>query len=524
MTDVSRQRPEDVSNSVRQLIQGIEYSNNTLANSQLRYILSRYDPKVWGYVLVKITSESYPPFVDTAVCKEALGLTEGYMQHGAQSEPVESLMKELVNPFNKLTFTTFTALGELAAMLRDSCGDPKKVAAMLGPRIFASTQETAQMQKEAVFLFQLIVERCEDMFGQGSSRVSALDTFGVRKIDRVQDGANWDLDVLMPGSYKQKKDLKSFYERIDPKYVQIVDDLMTYHELKDVAEGIYKKYKMIPAGWKEELTRQKQAGERIDWFNPSKIATPKGGQKGTPAGIQRNPSIPKGARTPADQIIDAFINGEIQYYRQMTALGKYYVFLLNDIARGTSPTKGDGALSLGLSTGACDFLFGQPWQQIMEFTHAMLVSLEVVNLVRTSPTKPYTREGITADVFSSLMPAKMLYAYHDFYATAVKADNLLKTSMEAEKRMQVRPGCVTFVQLWDQVRSQQKVLSRFSLEDIVALPITRINTYRSIIANLVSDAQTQNNQVLMNKINKASTRFAKVDEGLRQAHLAGQYD
>lgn len=522
--DVSRQRPEDVSNSVRQLIQGIEYSNNTLANSQLRYILSRYDPKVWANVLLKITSEAYPPFVDVAVSKEALDLTAAYMQHGAGSEPVESLMKELVNPLNKLSFTSFTALGELAAMLRDSCGDPSKVASHLGPRVFASSQETAQMHKEAVFMFQVMVERCEDMFGQGSSKVSALDTFGVRKIDRVQDGVNWDLDVLMPGSYKQKKDLKSFYERLDPKYVQIVDDLLTFHQLKDVAEGIYKKYKMIPAGWKEELTRQKQAGERIDWFNPSTVATPKGGQKGTPAGIERNPSIPKGTRTSADQIIDAFINGEIQYYRQMNALGKHYVFFLNDIARGTSPTKSDGALSLGLSSGACDFLFGQPWQQIMEFTHGMLVSLEVVNLVRTSPVKPYSREGITADVLSELMPARMLYAYHDFYVTAVKSDNLLKTSIEAAKKLQVRPGCVNFVQLWEQVRSQHKVVSRFSLEDIMSLPINRINTYRSIISNLLADAQSQRNQQLIAKLNKTSQRFAKVDEGLRQAHLTGQYD
>ena len=64
----------------------------------------------------------------------------------------------------------------------------------------------------------------------------------------------------MDDGSRRAEHLRLFFELRDRKFTAIIKDLFRCYTFPDIAHGIYKKYKILPQGWQQDLNHLFSSG------------------------------------------------------------------------------------------------------------------------------------------------------------------------------------------------------------------------------------------------------------------------
>jgi hypothetical protein len=146
-----------------------------LSTAQLRAVVGDSDPAVWARAVHALFMGSEPRVVPAKV---ATGLFSALKQTRNKTDP-EELSSRLSSELDKLRLISLDALGELCALIRDTCHNPRQTANAIGPSIFLSEGYQESDIMAACALMQVMVEYADVIFGKPGS-FSRFDPLGMR--------------------------------------------------------------------------------------------------------------------------------------------------------------------------------------------------------------------------------------------------------------------------------------------------------------------------------------------------------
>lgn len=504
----SNKMKTNVEQCLQQVLQSIDGAEFELTNAQVRYILSQYETQTWAFALkIIICKAKSPAVIEDKIKKDLVEWAYHFLKDGG--DDWNDLFQEAGKTLSNLGHISFQVFGEFCSMIRD-CSQKvgtDVVAQVLGEEVLHCGKMNKERKKAAGILFKQLVVESSRLFGQTGTKVGTV-SFGIRSKDEV---TQWNLVHYLPEDKKAMQDLRTFYSCIDKKFVGIVEDLFEYHDFVDIAEAINNKYGMIPAPWKTTLNKKKNKGERgLKWFDYSSIKTPTpGASKHTKA--KNNDPIIQRQPTNNDLLVNAFVDGEVNYYRRLSALGKFYVKKIKTIAdRGGPP-----ADALLLSSREIDVVFGLRFQKILDMTHTLLTNIEVINLTRKPVNSKTSREQILAKVVKQIANTELVDSYARYSSTYPQVSEVVKQKhamRELNQKRNVRKQFPDFFDIWHMERKHISNLQQKRLEEVLELPVKRIHNYREIIKQLLGNCDAAS--VKYKDLYNAYTAIKKAADGL----------
>jgi hypothetical protein len=154
-----------------------------LSTAQLRSVAGDSDPAVWARAVHALFMGSEPRIVPAKV---ATGLFGALKQCRNKTDP-EELSSRLSSELDKLRLISLDALGELCALIRDTCQNPRQTANAIGPSIFLSEGYQESDIMAACALMQVMVEYADVIFGKPGS-FSRFEPLGMRPRGYLEGG------------------------------------------------------------------------------------------------------------------------------------------------------------------------------------------------------------------------------------------------------------------------------------------------------------------------------------------------
>mmetsp|Transcript_17042 Transcript_17042/g.20502 ORF Transcript_17042/g.20502 Transcript_17042/m.20502 type:complete len:546 (+) Transcript_17042:105-1742(+) len=529
----------------------------------MRYILSCYSSSVWGECVKLVLTKSIPPLINNKTCVEVLENAKMYQQYAEQDDNVQELYAEFIKTFESLSMTSYRAVGELCALVRDCSSTPAHTAQVLGPLVLLNPgmDMGSENISAARFIFQKMVEDCETLFGQSAARSTTCFGLGIRKhvVSRFNP-SQWNRDHFVTNDVKWRKDLRTFYSYVDKRYIVIVDALFVFHEFTDIAHALFLKYHMIPQPWRRKLQNLKLKGERLDWFNHETIETPNpGGDRvhhvkskisartnskssaDSYNSVHRSRSkhphkviardlypIDLGIKidTPMNHLVDRFIDIEWDYFRGIRDFGFLYLNGIRDIANGL---KGHPEMmALNLDVNEINLIFGERWRNILEFSRTLLVQLEPIKLLRTPlvPESGTNRVAYLAQTIIRLTaPGDLYTSYAAFSISYPQVDAIINKKIKVRKTVLGKSGKnhlahPDFFDLWDKYRHHISSLKMKSLPEVFDLPTVHIRQYKDILEKIASHYAPES--VEFKLLNTAFDNVNATAKRLTEASLASR--
>lgn len=476
----------DVEDCLKQALNSVENSEFELTNAQFRFILSQYKEATWVHALKIIICQSQnPAVIPHSVRVDLVDWAYHFVKDGG--EDWNELFQETGTTLSKVGHASFQLLGEFCSMIRDCSrtSGADVISQHVGAELLIRGKANKLKVKAATLLFTQMVNESSRLFGQSAVQVGTV-SFGIRSQDEV---TQWNLIHFLPPEKKNIQDLRTFYSYIDKKFVGIVEDLFEYHDFVDIAEAINNKYGMIPAPWKTKLNKMKSEGKQgLQWFNYATIRTPTpGASKNTKS--KSNSPIRARIQTKNDILVDSFIEGEVNYYRQLGGLAKFYVKRVLTACEKVGTAEADALL---LNKFEVDIMFGLRFQKILDVTHMFLTNLEVINLTRKPVNKKTSREQILAKVVKGMAENEIVAGYARFSSTYPQVAEIVKVKHKKKlylKQNSIRKAYADFFDIWNQERNNIKTLENMRLEQVMELPVRRIHAYKEIIKQLLSNSE-----------------------------------
>jgi hypothetical protein len=154
-----------------------------LSTAQLRSVAGETNPAVWARAVHALFMGCEPRIVPVKV---AAGLFGALKQCRNKADP-EELSSRLSSELDKLRLISLDALGELCALIRDTCHNPRQTANAIGPSIFLSEGYQEADIMAACALMQVMVEYADVIFGKPGS-FSRFDPLGTRPRGYLEGG------------------------------------------------------------------------------------------------------------------------------------------------------------------------------------------------------------------------------------------------------------------------------------------------------------------------------------------------
>lgn len=512
----------EVQQTLRELLNALNY-NGDLTMVQFRYILNSHDPSVWASATRLILANSAPRLVSDQIGNSLVAALPKL--DGAENA---SDCCKIIGPYlDMMPRSNYQALGDFCALLRDHSDDAASLACLVGPLLLtvgvAQGARVPQVQTAAAAaVMDLLIEECEPIFGRSAAR-SRADAFGVRPVAparNVPRSAQQSKQSQArappppPGTpvdsrggrspaggskkdargAKRKQQLRAFYQWRDPSRAEKVDMLLENHAFQDVAKAVYRKYGMLPPGWRVDLEElQREKGITMDWFTQaSREGNARRSMNPSVSGFVA-PQVPDIKHEPAkpatnnmDRVIDEIADTEQVYHDKLSHMLEGFVKEMRIISSGQrGKAAADG---LGLSLAQVEQIFGWRLDEIINVSNNLLSKLEVVTLVRTDPKTGKTRVGLVANAFNEIATELHVYAPYvsSHSQSAVQLDKSMRELQSAPKGRfnNKKADCENWVQLWERFSKESEHLRGHSVSSLLIEPVQRVPRYRLLLGSL----------------------------------------
>jgi hypothetical protein len=167
--------------SLRELLNAMNFNQGDLTNVQLRYILSCHDVSYWATGIRVVLGESDPRTVPAEIGSVLMStLTQLH-----DADDTDEIAKVMGATLDQLPRSNFVALGEFCALLRDTGGQDNisQLACLVGPMLLAPRigTITTTMTSAATAVMEFLIEECESVFGRICCYPGKKPAMGVRK-------------------------------------------------------------------------------------------------------------------------------------------------------------------------------------------------------------------------------------------------------------------------------------------------------------------------------------------------------
>ena len=303
------------------------------------------------------------------------------------AEDTGEVARVLGTQLDQLPRTSFNAVAEFCALIRDTVADFSRVAGLVGPTLLAPhVGASANSASAATAVMDVLIQEAELVFGRVAG-YNKKDSMGIRKnlpqlpqrraskhlldaggmvlppsisskspilpplslggnlassTTSYPNGSATSEDTRIARDNKRRDQLRAFFQyRANERFrdlSDVVDDLFENHDFEDIARGIYERYSMLPPGWQYDLIElRKQGSQKLGWFDENLINMQK--TKNTNGGSIS--FVPQTSMTPIvqnpgkiDSIINELINTEETYRGILDELHELYIVPVREIALG----------------------------------------------------------------------------------------------------------------------------------------------------------------------------------------------
>ena len=451
---------DEVQNALRELLNALNFNQGDLTNVQFRYIFSCHSPQTWAAGVRIVLAEADPRVIPI----EIGGALTAALSLVHNAEDTDEVARILGAQLDQLPRTSFNAVAEFCALIRDTVSDSSQLACLVGPmllapRVGASTNSASA----AAAVMDILIEEAESVFGRVAG-YNKKDSMGIRKnppqlpqrrasrqmlgaggmsspppispkspippppglggnpvspsssATSSPNGSATVEDTRNARDNKRRDQLRAFFQyRANERFKdmsEVVDDLFENHDFEDIARGIYERYNMLPPGWQHDLIElRKDGSQKLGWFDENQINM----QKTKNANGRPISFIPQIKLTPIvqnpgkiDLIVNEIIDTEEAYRDDLDELHQLYIVPVREIALGRKGK--EAADELGLTSSEVEKIFGWRIGEIVKVSANLQKRLEVVNLCRGEVKSPIGRQGKVAEAFLAIAPDLHVYA------------------------------------------------------------------------------------------------------------------
>lgn len=299
----------------------------------------------------------------------------------------------------------------------------------------------------------------------------------------------------------QKDALELFFVLRDKKYKDIIQDLFRLYSFCDIAKGVFRKYRCLPEGWRQDLEAMKAKGDAgLEWFIPQRMTYLTETTDNYPT-MDKRLNFPERAEE-VDRVVDEFITLEKTYFERLQVFMHAYVAELEAIS--SDKVGPEAARALGLTKTQVHFIFSQNLKAVYNATEKFLIVLESLSLVDAIPRVEGGRWGHLSDIVS-MVGKHLVKAYAPYNATYQVAKRVLDEKAryrdvgnEAGNAMKH----LNFIELWHEIAQSKQELKQASIDSILILPIKRFPNYL-LLLDRIRKFLTKNNVPGVQKVERA---------------------
>jgi len=438
---------------------------------EIQRVFDSYDNRVWVGAVLHIFEFAETPVITPQV---KLALLRTVVHNPSELDKLKKTLK------SNLEALAHTALGELCALIMQTCPNKRQIAEILGPYLLLDNTVTDRKARSAAStIFRTIVENCYTLFDIPENSVQVTMS---RRHTQTRT------------RFHAQQYLRLFFELRDRKYLPIVDSLFQYHGFVDIARGIFCKYFMLPEGWRSELISKQKSGVKMNWFKPKKIFFLN----------EETVRYPSASKLPfyykpetehtseAEHVVDEIVTSEKSYFDYLRTFVTSYANEVTSIASGSIGD--EAAIALGLTVTQVDLMFGKRLNKIIETIDKILVKLEVLVLVREPIPSVYNidRAGVLADIMTEVSTelGEAYKPYNKYYAqsagmlttaithTAIREPKARKGSKQiADHIFDDYKRHLTFLELWQEISNSKPLLKGLRIDAILIKPVHRFPKY-----------------------------------------------
>jgi hypothetical protein len=564
---------DEVQTAMRELINTVSYNNGDITNTQARYILNCHRATTWAAAIRVIMQESDPRVVPNEVGGALIAALNKIHDAGDDTDEVARILGHLLDQIPR---TSYNAVAEFCAFIRDTSSDQNQMAVLFGPVLLAPRGPLPPTtSSSAAAIMDFLISEAETIFGRVAG-YHRKDAMGVRKtmpqlparrMSRQLMGGGVaspqmplspkSAAVAPPPGFGPPSDIKPMVSR-DPKDIEadmkkardtkrrdqlraffqirandrvkdlsdIVDALFENHDFEDIARGIWDRYHMLPPGWQHDLTDVRNQGSgKLDWFDDALNALQRS-KNGRLSYVPRaRPS--QLIFTKNDQIINEIIDTEETYRDNLAELVELFINPVREIAQ---EKKGkEAAEELGVSPAEIERIFGWRIGEIVKVSANLQKKLEVVNICRGPVKSPLGREGIVGQAFLEISNDLHVYApYVSAHKTSLQfLDKAIEAcSNKGEKKGVFGAGllrgkekeAMSFVKMWEVVSSSSPRLKGQSIASLLIMPIQRVPRYMLLLRELSKSMPDTHpsSPLLKAAMEKTGESARQINEALRQ--------
>jgi len=569
-------RMDEVQSTLRELLNALNYNNGDLTNVQLRYIFSCHNAATWSAAVRVIMAESEPRVIPNEIGGALIAALNAVHDADDSDEAARILGGHL----DQLPRSSFNALGEFCALIRDTVQDTSQLACLVGPMLLAPRAGTVSTStaSAAAALMDVLIEEAEAVFGRAAG-FNRKDAMGVRKAapqlparrtsrqmigggvaspqipvsprsavapppgfgsfgDQSPNSSNpkdQEVDMKQARDNKRRDQLRAFFQfRANDRVKDmsdIVDDLFENHDFEDIAKGIWERYHMLPPGWQHDLMDVRNQGSaKLDWFDEKQINLQKTkNANGRPISVAPvvKPSPAPQNISKNDLIVNEIIDTEEGYRDNLGELVEHYINPIREIALGRKGK--EAADELGLTSAEVERIFGWRIGEIVKVSANLQKKLEVVSICRGPIKSPLGRTGKVAEAFLAIAGDLHVYApYVSAHKTSLQTleKALESVSGKGEKKGMFGAGllrgkekeAMSFLKFWEVVSSSSPRLKGQSIASLLIMPIQRVPRYMLLLKELSKGTPADHpaQPLLAAALDQIGDSARQINEALRQ--------
>lgn len=158
-----------------QILAAVDTYGDDLTNAQLRQLCGNFDASTWAKALLVVFQNASPRIVTAKGFMMLLSASSKLKEDSSSSEVAMKFAPEI----DQLKISGREALGEIAALIRDSSSDPTANALSLGPHFLLESVQPGPEVNAASRIMYFFVVHAEAIFGKAATR-SNYDALGAR--------------------------------------------------------------------------------------------------------------------------------------------------------------------------------------------------------------------------------------------------------------------------------------------------------------------------------------------------------
>lgn len=529
---------EDYDNVARALAELVAELSSCVDSSfaKLSSLFQKYRASVWANALRLIITQSNPMIIPVSVGSDIVGTIPRL--NGATT--VNEVCHIIGPLLDKLPRTHFVTLGEFAALLRDTGSNKTFLACLIGPQLLLPNLLITSPRKQgpaalaAAAVFELIITEAENLFGRASAArvVNPFGEFVTQKTVKKNASLNFVEAAKDPTLAVAQRSLRAFYDWRDPVKSGGTERLFKRLSIFSIAEGIQRKYGVIPPGWGIILKELSENQSQLESLPPVSPRSPRRGLQTSsllPTEVNFSAELGK-ARGKVNKgheeskklqlIIQEMCDSENRYYNVLNTFINTYCERLRGIFEGREQES--SVAQLGISSQDMENLFGEKLVKCKDVAEEFVANLAVLTDFKGQDNQDGRGKlGLLLDATMDIFPK--LEVLGPYMATYMYSVNLIKERTEAlrkkKKKKKKKNAAPNFLQLWELERVQHDNVKLSSLENVLIKPVQRIPQYKTLLKELLSKAEKENHPAT-SEVKEMVERIEQLGQSIdRQVHL-----